>query len=74
LRAFSGPALLPSVIGLVVVAQSIISSLFNTSLFDSTHGWLYVWGVGVLGGMALRASPSVAARDGKKSDRGPGPG
>jgi hypothetical protein len=43
-------------IGLVVVAQSILSSLFNSSLFDLTHGWVYVWGVGVLAGMAARES------------------
>jgi O-antigen ligase len=40
-------------IGLVVVAQNIISSLFNSHLFDFTHGWLYVFGVGVIGGMVL---------------------
>ena len=43
-------------IGLVLVAQSILSSLFNSSLFDLTHGWVYVWGVGVLAGMAARES------------------
>ena len=41
-------------IGLVVVTQNIISSLFNSHLFDFLHGWLYVFGFGVLGGMALR--------------------
>jgi O-antigen ligase len=42
-------------IGLVMVAQNVISSLFNSHLFDNFHGWLYVFGVGVIGGMALRA-------------------
>lgn len=41
-------------IGLVVVVQNIVSCLFNSHLFDFTQGWLYVFGVGVTGGMALR--------------------
>jgi O-antigen ligase len=41
-------------IGLVIVAQNIVSSLFNSHLFDSFHGWLYVFGFGVAGGMVLR--------------------
>jgi O-antigen ligase len=40
-------------IGLVIVAQNIISSQFNSHLFDFTQGWLYVFGVGVIGGMIL---------------------
>jgi O-antigen ligase len=39
--------------GLVVVAQNIVSSLFNSHLFDFNQGWLYVFGVGVLGGTVL---------------------
>jgi O-antigen ligase len=49
--------------GLVLVTNNIVSSLFNSHLFDFTSGWLYVFGVGVLGGMVLRerdaATPSV---------------
>ena len=45
-----------------MVVQNIVSSLFNSSLFDFTHGWVYVWGVGVLGGMMLRQSPDAEAR------------
>jgi O-antigen ligase len=41
-------------IGAVVVVQNVVSSLANSHLFDFAHGWLYVFGVGVLGGMALR--------------------
>jgi len=41
-------------LGLVVVAQNIVGSAFNSHLFDFTQGWLYVFGVGVLGGVALR--------------------
>jgi O-antigen ligase len=47
-------------IGVVIVLQNVGSSLFNSHLFDSFHGWLYVFGFGVVGGMALRAK--VAAR------------
>ena len=41
-------------IGTVIVIDNIISSTVHSHLFDSTHGWLYVFGVGVFGGMALR--------------------
>jgi O-antigen ligase len=42
-------------IGLVVVVQNIASSLLNSHLFDFHEGWMYVLGVGVAGGMALKA-------------------
>ena len=41
-------------IGLVIVAQNIVGSLFNSHLFDFVQGWVYVIGVGVAGGMALK--------------------
>ncbi|MEX0842485.1 MAG: O-antigen ligase family protein [Xanthobacteraceae bacterium] len=41
-------------IGTLVVVQNIVSSLFNSHLFDFTQGWLYVFGVGVAGGVILR--------------------
>jgi O-antigen ligase len=41
-------------VGLVVVLQNMGGSLFNSHLFDFTHGWLYVVGVGVAGGVALK--------------------
>jgi hypothetical protein len=40
-------------LGMIVVVQNIVGSLFNSHLFDFTQGWTYVFGVGVLGGMAL---------------------
>jgi O-antigen ligase len=40
--------------GLVVVVQNIVSSLFNSHLFDFTHGWVYVVGVGIAAGAVLR--------------------
>jgi O-antigen ligase len=44
-------------LGSLVVVQNFISSLFNSHLFDFQEGWIYVLGVGVAGGMALRAKP-----------------
>jgi len=41
-------------IGLSVVAQNIVGSLFNSHLFDFSQGWLYVFGVGIAGGILLR--------------------
>jgi O-antigen ligase len=41
-------------IGLVIVVQNVVGSLVNSHLFDFTQGWLYVFGVGVAGGAALR--------------------
>lgn len=40
--------------GLCVVLQNAISSLFNSHLLDFTQGWMYVFGVGVLGGAVRR--------------------
>jgi hypothetical protein len=42
-------------IGLLVVVQNIFTSLFNSHIFDFHEGWMYVLGVGVAGGMVLRA-------------------
>ena len=56
---FSGPGLL-SWIGLIVVAQNVVASQFNSHLFDFTLGWLYVFGVGVIGGMVRSAQPAPA--------------
>lgn len=44
--------------GLVVVVQNIIGSLFNSHLFDFGQGWLYMVGVGVAGGLALKRKAS----------------
>jgi O-antigen ligase len=40
--------------GLVIVTYNVVSSLFNSHLFDFSQGWLYVFGVGVTGGIVLR--------------------
>jgi O-antigen ligase len=49
-------------IGLMVVVQNIISSLLNSHLFDFHEGWMYVLGVGVAGGMVLRARRDDAGK------------
>jgi len=54
LQLFRG-SLLASWVGLVIVVQNFISSLFNSHLFDFHEGWVYVLGVGVAGGMVARA-------------------
>lgn len=50
-------------IGLMAVLQNIFSSLFNSHLFDFHEGWMYVLGVGVAAGMALRAKAAGAAME-----------
>ena len=47
-------------IGFVIVAQNTIGSLFNSQLFDFTHGWAYVIGVGVCAGAIARHAATVA--------------
>src|SRR6187551_2210840 len=49
-------------IGLVMVAQNIIGSLFNSHIFDFGQGWTYVIGFGVAGGMALSDRRSESTR------------
>ncbi len=49
-------------IGLSVVAQNCIGSLFNSHLFDFTQGWLYAFGVGIAGGMMLREQGAGALK------------
>jgi hypothetical protein len=53
LALFRGTGLL-AWLGVVMVVQNVVSSMFNSHLFDFFHGWLYVFGIGVLGGMVLR--------------------
>ena len=49
--------------GIVVVVQNLASAPVNSHLFDSFHGWLYVFGFGVLGGMALRERAGARRHD-----------
>jgi hypothetical protein len=41
-------------IGLVVVVQNVISSMFNSHPFDFTQGVGYAWAVGIAGALVLR--------------------
>jgi O-antigen ligase len=52
LLLFRGDGLVPW-IGLLVVVQNVVTSLFNSHLFDFHEGWMYVLGVGIAGGMTL---------------------
>jgi O-antigen ligase len=61
LRLFRGGGLVPW-IGLVAVVQNMVGSLFNSHLSDFTQGWIYVFAVGTLGGMALRQGAPGPAR------------
>jgi hypothetical protein len=59
---FRGAGLMAS-IGTIIVVQNFLSSLVNSHLFDFGQGWLYVFGVGIIGGTVLRDahSPSAAS-------------
>jgi O-antigen ligase len=48
-------------LGTLVVVENIVSSTVHSHLFDFNNGWLYVLGVGVLGGMVLRQRASASA-------------
>jgi O-antigen ligase len=43
-------------IGTAVVVENAVSSMSSSHLFDFVHGWLYVLGVGILGGMTFSNS------------------
>ncbi|MCA6117738.1 O-antigen ligase family protein [Bradyrhizobium sp. WSM 1738] len=62
LRLFRGDGLV-AWIGLLVVVQNIFTSLFNSHISDFHEGWMYVLGVGVAGGMVLRARSRDEARE-----------
>jgi hypothetical protein len=47
-------------VGMIIVVQNVVSSLFNSHLFDFSQGWLYVFGVGVAGGTALNKRGGAA--------------
>ena len=53
LLQFRGSGIVPW-IGLLVVVQNMITSVFNSHLFDFNQGWIYVLGVGIAGGMVQR--------------------
>jgi hypothetical protein len=49
-------------LGMVVVTENIVSSIFHSHLFDFNNGWLYVFGVGVLGGAVLGKRNDAAVK------------
>jgi O-antigen ligase len=51
-----GEATLVAWFGLILVVYNVVSSIFNSHLFDFGQGWLYVFGLGVTGGMVLRGT------------------
>jgi O-antigen ligase len=60
-------------IGTVVVVENVVSSLTSSHLFDFTHGWLYVFAVGVVGGMMLRQGSAAPMDRGTPVDPVSGP-
>jgi O-antigen ligase len=58
---FRGPGL-AAWVGFAVVVQNFVGSLFNSHLFDFTHGWGYVIGVGIAGGIVA----AINGPDGNK--------
>jgi O-antigen ligase len=48
-------------IGLMVVVQNFLTSVFNSHIFDFHAGWMYVLGVGVAGNEEPRSALSVAS-------------
>jgi len=47
-------------IGTAIVVQNVVSSLFNSHLFDFTQGWFYVIFVGMLAGAVSSRGPRTA--------------
>ncbi len=48
-------------IGLLVVVQNVLTSVFNSHIFDFHEGWMYVLGVGIAGGMVLKSKAAKEA-------------
>ena len=54
-------------IGVVIVGENVVACLVNSHLFDFTQAWIYMFGVGVTGGMALRLRDRASTADGEAS-------
>jgi O-antigen ligase len=50
-------------VGIAAVTQNIVGSLFNSHLMDFTQAWIYVFAVGVHGGMVLRQRDALERPD-----------
>jgi O-antigen ligase len=59
-------------VGTVVVVENVVSSLTSSHLFDFMHGWLYVFGVGVVGGTMLRQASAAPMDSGTQADASSG--
>jgi len=46
----------------VIVVDNVVCSTVHSHLFDFNNGWLYVFGVGVLGGTVLQESATTPAK------------
>jgi O-antigen ligase len=62
-RLFFSGATWPHHVGQVIVAQNVISSVFNSHIADFTAGWIYVLGVGAFLGLVLKGAPLADPRD-----------
>jgi hypothetical protein len=49
-------------LGTVIVVDNVVCSTVHSHLFDFNNGWLYVLGVGVLGGTVLQESARTPAK------------
>jgi hypothetical protein len=49
-------------LGTVIVVDNVVCSTVHSQLFDFNNGWLYVFGVGVLGGAVLQESARTSAK------------
>jgi O-antigen ligase len=49
-------------LGTVIVVDNVVCSTVQSHLFDFNNGWLYVLGVGVLGGTVLQESATTPAK------------
>ena len=62
---FDSSAGLSAWLGQALVIQTVIGSLFLSYLFDFSTGWIYVFGVGVLGALAVKGAASGGDNAGK---------
>jgi len=69
---FLRPGIAPWV-GLMAVTQNIVGSLFNSHLMDFTQTWIYVFAVGVFGGVVLRHRGAAKPDDGPHFPPSPNP-
>lgn len=57
-----------STMGLAIVAQNFVGSLFNSHISQVTQGMLYALGVGLLGAVVLHRNTVVARSPSDRND------